>query len=247
MTDVEPTPTPEVPTWSADEAIKFLKEWNFSLGITLLVITIILQFGYTSRSMFIYVIKMIILWLMWPLTIILTIFNCVYALNNVYLGFSIVFAIVSIIMWIVYFVNSIRLFIRTGSWWSFNPETNNLMCIDLKGRMYVRPVIEDYHTLTCTLMRGTLYIQGIKLGSGYSLHDLPAYVTVAKVSHICTYKRVSTDRIGSDMSGFAVYVKSKVGNYRLPSDRGASDNSLLPAGNTRTRFGRDPALLANEI
>nr|QXP00774.1 membrane protein [Betacoronavirus 1] len=225
------TPEP-VYSWTADEAIRFLKEWNFSLGIILLVITIILQFGYTSRSMFVYVIKMIILWLMWPLTIILVIFNCVYALNNVYLGFSIVFAIVSIIMWIVYFVNSIRLFIRTGSWWSFNPETNNLMCIDMKGRMFVRPIIEDYHTLTVTIIRGHLYIQGIKLGTGYTLSDLPAYVTVAKVTHICTYKRAFLDKIG-DISGFAVYVKSKVGNYRLPSSQ---------KGN-----GLDTALLRNNV
>nr|WEM02920.1 membrane protein [Canine respiratory coronavirus] len=225
------TPAPII-TWTADEAIKFLKEWNFSLGIILLFITIILQFGYTSRSMFVYVIKMIILWLMWPLTIVLTIFNCVYALNNVYLGFSIVFTIVAIIMWIVYFVNSIRLFIRTGSWWSFNPETNNLMCIDMKGMMYVRPIIEDYHTLTVTIIRGHLYIQGIKLGTGYSLSDLPAYVTVAKVSHLLTYKRGFLDKIG-DTSGFAVYVKSKVGNYRLPS--------------TQKGSGMDTALLRNII
>lgn len=219
-------------TWTADEAIKFLKEWNFSLGIILLFITVILQFGYTSRSMFVYVIKMILLWLMWPITIILTIFNCVYALNNVYRGFSIVFTIVAIFMWIVYFVNSIRLFIRTGSWWSFNPETNNLMCIDMKGRMYVRPIIEDYHTLTVTIIRGQLYMQGIKLGTGYSLSDLPAYVTVAKVSHLLTYKRGFLDKI-SDTSGFAVFVKSKVGNYRLPS--------------TQKGSGLDTALLRNNI
>ncbi|AUF40279.1 membrane protein [Porcine hemagglutinating encephalomyelitis virus] len=225
------TPVPVI-SWTADEAIKFLKEWNFSLGIIVLFITIILQFGYTSRSMFVYVIKMVILWLMWPFTIILTIFNCVYALNNVYLGFSIVFTIVAIIMWVVYFVNSIRLFIRTGSWWSFNPETNNLMCIDMKGRMYVRPIIEDHHTLTATIIRGHLYIQGIKLGTGYSLSDLPAYVTVAKVTHLCTYKRGFLDRIG-DTSGFAVYVKSKVGNYRLPS--------------THKGSGMDTALLRNNI
>ncbi|ATP66746.1 membrane protein [Myodes rufocanus vole coronavirus 2/JL2014] len=231
MSGVDTTPAP-VYSWTADEAIRFLKEWNFSLGIILLVITIILQFGYTSRSMFVYVCKMIILWLMWPLTIILTIFNCVYALNNIYLGFSIVFAIVSIIMWIVYFVNSIRLFIRTGSWWSFNPETNNLMCIDMKGRMYVRPIIEDYHTLTVTVIRGHLFIQGIKLGTGYTLSDLPAYVTVAKVTHLCTYKRAFLDKIG-DMSGFAVYVKSKVGNYRLPSNQKGT--------------GMDTALLRNNI
>lgn len=226
MSSSTPTPAP-VYSWTAEEAVRFLKEWNFSLGIILLVITIILQFGYTSRSMFVYVIKMIILWLMWPLTIILTIFNCVYALNSVYLGFSIVFAIVSIIMWIVYFVNSIRLFIRTGSWWSFNPETNNLMCIDMKGKMYVRPVIEDYHTLTATIIRGHLYIQGVKLGTGYALSDLPAYVTVAKVQHLCTYKRAFLDKIDGT-SGFAVYVKSKVGNYRLPSNKpGGSDTALL--------------------
>lgn len=231
MSSTDTTPAPSY-TWTADEAIKFLKEWNFSLGIILLFITIILQFGYTSRSMFVYVIKMFILWLMWPLTIILTIFNCVYALNSVYLGFSIFFVIVSIIMWIVYFVNSIRLFIRTGSWWSFNPETNNLMCVDMKGKMYVRPIIEDYHTLTCTIIRGHLYIQGIKLGTGYSLSDLPAYVTVAKVTHLCTYKRAFLDRIG-DTSGFAIYVKSKVGNYRLPSNQKGS--------------GMDTALLKNNI
>ncbi|QTF66159.1 membrane protein [Betacoronavirus 1] len=226
MSSSTPTPMP-IYQWTAEEAVRFLKEWNFSLGIILLVVTIILQFGYTSRSMFVYVIKMIILWLMWPLTIIVCVFNCVYALNSVYLGFSIVFTILSVIMWIMYFVNSIRLFIRTGSWWSFNPETNNLMCIDMKGTMYVRPVIEDYHTLTATIIRGHLFIQGVKLGIGYSLSDLPAYVTVAKVQHLCTYKRAFLDKIDAT-SGFAVYVKSKVGNYRLPSNKTSGmDTALL--------------------
>lgn len=226
MSSTTSAPEP-VYQWTADEAVQFLKEWNFSLGIILLFITIILQFGYTSRSMFIYVVKMIILWLMWPLTIVLCIFNCVYALNNVYLGFSIVFTIVSIVMWIMYFVNSIRLFIRTGSWWSFNPETNNLMCIDMKGTVYVRPIIEDYHTLTATIIRGHLYMQGVKLGTGFSLSDLPAYVTVAKVSHLCTYKRAFLDKVDG-VSGFAVYVKSKVGNYRLPSNKpSGADTALL--------------------
>nr|Q0ZME4.1 RecName: Full=Membrane protein; Short=M protein; AltName: Full=E1 glycoprotein; AltName: Full=Matrix glycoprotein; AltName: Full=Membrane glycoprotein [Human coronavirus HKU1 (isolate N5)]ABC70722.1 membrane glycoprotein [Human coronavirus HKU1]ABD75508.1 membrane glycoprotein [Human coronavirus HKU1]ABD75516.1 membrane glycoprotein [Human coronavirus HKU1]ABD75524.1 membrane glycoprotein [Human coronavirus HKU1]ABD75628.1 membrane glycoprotein [Human coronavirus HKU1] len=217
------------PHWNSDQAITFLKEWNFSLGVILLLITIILQFGYTSRSMFVYLIKMIILWLMWPLTIILTIFNCFYALNNVFLGLSILFTIISIVIWILYFVNSIRLFIRTGSWWSFNPETNNLMCIDMKGKMYVRPVIEDYHTLTATVIRGHLYIQGVKLGTGYTLADLPVYVTVAKVQVLCTYKRAFLDKLDVN-SGFAVFVKSKVGNYRLPSSKSSGmDTALLRA------------------
>lgn len=58
------------------------------------------------------------------------------------------------------------------------------------------------------------------------------YVTVAKVTHICTYKRAFLDKIG-DISGFAVYVKSKVGNYRLPSSQ---------KGN-----GMDTALLRNNV
>lgn len=98
--------------------------------------------------------------------------------------------------------------------------------------MYVRPIIEDYHTLTVTIIRGHLYIQGIKLGIGYSLADLPAYMSVAKVTHLCTYKRGFLDRI-SDTSGFAVYVKFKVGNYRLPS--------------TQKGSGMDTALLRNNI
>nr|WCZ56017.1 MAG: M [Pika coronavirus] [Pika coronavirus]WCZ56027.1 MAG: M [Pika coronavirus] [Pika coronavirus] len=234
MADVTtPAPDENVINWTAEQAIQFLKEWNFSLGIILLFITIILQFGYVSRSMFVYVVKMFILWLMWPLTIILCIFNCVYAINGVYLGFSIVFTVVSIICWIVYFVNSIRLFIRTGSWWSFNPETNSLMCVDMKGKMYVRPIVSDYHTLTATIVRGHLHVEGIKLGTGYSLGDLPKYITVAKVSHLCTYTRAFFDRIG-ESSGFAIYVKSKVGNYRVP-------NSAAKMG------GSDTALLKNQI
>nr|USS99159.1 membrane protein [Grimso virus] len=211
--------------FTVEEAVAFVKDWNFSLGILLLLVTIILQYGYTSRSMFVYVVKMFILWLMWPLTIFLAVVNCVYPNGTVYLAISCIVAIVSIIMWIMYFVNSIRLFSRTGSWWSFNPETNLLVCLDLRGKIVVRPILEDHHTITVTIIRGHLYLQGVKLGNSYSLSDLPPYLTVARVTSLVTYKRAFLDKIG-DTSGFAIFVKHKVGNYRLPS---AKTNTLETA------------------
>lgn len=195
------------------EVFKAVKDWNFAVAVLLLFITILLQWGYPSRVKAIWVVKMFILWLLWPVSIAASVFAAVYPINRVAFGFAITFACITALMWLSYFVSSLRLLCRTGSPWAFMPETNMLLSVPFLGRTITRPILNDSAALQFFVLRGYVQFDGFILGKCQP-QDMPDVVTVAKASSLVWYKKALTRNVGPK-SGVVVYIKFKVGNHRL--------------------------------
>nr|WCC63339.1 membrane protein [Bat Coronavirus PaJX20]WCC63472.1 membrane protein [Bat Coronavirus PaJX20]WCC63481.1 membrane protein [Bat Coronavirus PaJX20]WCC63490.1 membrane protein [Bat Coronavirus PaJX20] len=201
-------------TLSNEEVLRLVKDWNFTWSVVFLLITIVLQYGYPSRSMFVYVIKMFVLWLLWPASMALSIFCAVYPIDLASQIISGILAAVSCAMWISYFVQSIRLFMRTGSWWSFNPESNCLLNVPVGGTTVVRPLVEDSTSVTAVVTDGYLKMAGMHFGA-CDFQRLPSEVTVAKPNVLIALKMIKRQAYGTN-SGVAIYHRYKAGNYRRP-------------------------------
>lgn len=201
---------------SNEYIVRALKDWNFAVAALLLFITALLQWGYPSRSKFIWLLKMFVLWLLWPLSIAASVFAILHPINTVSYGFAIAFACISGMMWVSYFVTSLRLLCRTRSLWSFVPESDMLLNMPLSGRTVVRPVLEDGPALQFFILRGMVWFSGFNLGRA-TMSELPDIVTVAKPYALVTYKKVLSRNVGAN-SGVAVYLKFKVGNHRVQRD-----------------------------
>nr|WCC63393.1 membrane protein [Bat Coronavirus PaGD17] len=201
-------------TISNDDIIRIVKDWNFTWSVVFLLITIVLQYGYPSRSMFVYVIKMFVLWLLWPSSMALSIFCALYPIDLASQIISGILAAVSCALWISYFVQSIRLFMRTGSWWSFNPESNCLLNVPIGGTTVVRPLVEDSTSVTAVVTDGYLKMAGMHFGA-CDFQRLPSEVTVAKPNVLIALKMIKRQAYGTN-SGVAIYHRYKAGNYRRP-------------------------------
>lgn len=130
-------------------------------------------------------------------------------------------------MWVSYFVQSIRLFRRTGSWWSFNPETNCLLNVPVGGTTVVRPLVEDSTSVTAVVTNGYLKIAGMHFGQ-CDFRSLPNEVTVAKPNVLIALKMVKRQDYGTN-SGVAIYHRYKAGNYRRPAIVQDEELALLRA------------------
>ncbi|AHY61343.1 membrane glycoprotein [BtVs-BetaCoV/SC2013] len=212
---------------SSEQIVAIVKDWNFAWSIIFLLITIVLQYGYPSRSMTVYVFKMLVLWLLWPASMALSIFCAVYPIDLSTQIISGIIAFISACMWISYFVQSIRLFMRTGSWWSFNPETNCLLNVPIGGTTVVRPLVEDSTSVTAVVTNGYLKIAGMHFGQ-CDYRSLPNEVTVAKPNVLIALKMVKRQDYGTN-SGVAIYHRYKAGNYRRPAIVPDAELALLRA------------------
>nr|UUT43652.1 membrane protein [Betacoronavirus sp.]WDR17882.1 membrane protein [Hipposideros armiger Coronavirus] len=212
-------------TISREDLIKVIEEWNFVLGIILLVFITLLQYAYATRSLALYIVKLVLLWLMWPLTFACFVLASIYYVNYVFMGFAIFFAVTVGIMWLGYWIASIRLFRRTGSVWSFNPETNRLLNVAVRGTMYTRPLADDSVVIVATIVRGTLLVAGHKLGRS-DLESLPNEITVATARTLSYYKLSRKVSLGAG-SGVATYLRYKVGNHRVPNAHTPEDQENL--------------------
>nr|WCC63463.1 membrane protein [Bat Coronavirus PaGZ19] len=201
-------------TLSNEEVLRLVKDWNFTWSVVFLLITIVLQYGYPSRSMVVYVFKMFVLWLLWPSSMALSIFCAVYPIDLASQIISGILAAISCAMWISYFVQSIRLFMRTGSWWSFNPESNCLLNVPVGGTTVVRPLVEDSTSVTAVVTDGYLKMAGMHFGA-CDFQRLPSEVTVAKPNVLIALKMIKRQAYGTN-SGVAIYHRYKAGNYRRP-------------------------------
>ncbi|QZL09686.1 M [plateatu pika coronavirus P83] len=193
-----------------------LLNWNFSWSVILTAFVAVLQYGNLKYSMILYILKMIIMWLLWPVVIALTIFDAVETFRNeryVMFGFSIALGVITLILWVMYFFNSFRLYRRTSSWWSFNPETNAIICLSVMGRNLTLPTPVCPTGITLTLLSGVLFVEGQRAASGVNIDNLPTYVTVAKPSVTIVYHRVGKSIRLSTATGWVYYVKSKAGDY----------------------------------
>nr|WCC63760.1 membrane protein [Bat Coronavirus TpYN16] len=210
-----------------DEVVNIIKDWNFSWSIIFLLITIVLQYGYPSRSMAVYVFKMFILWLLWPASMALSIFSAIYPISLASQIISGILAAVCAGMWLAYFIQSIRLFMRTGSWWSFNPESNCLLNVPIGGTTVVRPLVEDSTSVTAVVNDGHLKMAGMHFGR-CDYDRLPMEITVAKPSVLIALKMVKRQSYGTN-SGVAIFHRYKAGNYRRPTIIQDEELALLRA------------------
>nr|P36299.1 RecName: Full=Membrane protein; Short=M protein; AltName: Full=E1 glycoprotein; AltName: Full=Matrix glycoprotein; AltName: Full=Membrane glycoprotein [Canine enteric coronavirus INSAVC-1]BAA02413.1 unnamed protein product [Canine coronavirus] len=198
------------------DLIWHLANWNFSWSVILIIFITVLQYGRPQFSWFVCGIKMLIMWLLWPIVLALTIFNAYleYRVSRyVMFGFSVAGATVTFILWIMYFVRSIQLYRRTKSWWSFNPETSAILCVSALGRSYVLPLEGVPTGVTLTLLSGNLCAEGFKIAGGMNIDNLPKYVMVALPVRTIVYTLVGKKLKASSATGWAYYVKSKAGDY----------------------------------
>lgn len=201
--------------------IKLVEEWNFSLGIILFAFIVLMQYAYATRNLTLYVIKLLFLWLLWPITLTCFVLAAVYHINYAFMGVAIAFAVFITVMWLGYWIASIRLLRRTGSVWSLNPETNRLLNIAVRSTMYTRPLTEDASIIVATIYRGNLIVAGHKLGRA-DLGSLPNECTVATARTLSSYKLSWTREAGAG-NGVALYMRYKVGNHRVPNARATGD------------------------
>nr|WCC61749.1 membrane protein [Bat Coronavirus HlGD19] len=198
-----------------DQVVQHLRNWNFSWNVILTVFLVVLQYGQYKYSRLLYGVKMLILWLLWPCVLALSIFDswASFNVNWGFFAFSILMACITLVLWIMYFVNSFRLYRRTQTFWAFNPETDAILTLSVFGRQVSFPIIVAPTGITLTVLSGTLLVEGIKVATGVQVNQLPTYVTVAKANTTIVYQRAGRSLNARSNTGWAFYVRSKNGDY----------------------------------
>ncbi|QGX41954.1 membrane protein [alphacoronavirus sp. WA3607] len=210
-------------TIPVEEVVHHLRNWNFSWNVILTIFLIVLQYGQYKYSKVLYGLKMLVLWLLWPLVLALSIFDswASFGVNWTFFAFSILMSCITLLLWIMYFVNSFRLYRRTQTFWAFNPETDAIISLSVFGRNVSIPIITAPTGITLTVLSGTLLVEGIKVATGVLVNQLPSYVTVAKPGTTIVYQRAGRSLNAKSNTGWAFYVRSKNGDYSAvasPSD-----------------------------
>nr|QWN56329.1 membrane protein [Alphacoronavirus sp.] len=202
-------------TIPVEQVVAHLRNWNFSWNVILTVFLVVLQYGHYKYSAVLYSLKMMILWLLWPLVLALSIFDswASFGVNWTFFAFSILMCCITFILWVMYFVNSFRLYRRTQTFWAFNPETDAIMTLSVLGRQVSIPVIVAPTGITLTVLSGTLLMEGIKVATGVQVNQLPSYITVAKPTTTIIYQRAGRSLNTRSQTGWAFYVRSKNGDY----------------------------------
>nr|USF97424.1 M protein [Bat alphacoronavirus]USF97430.1 M protein [Bat alphacoronavirus] len=203
-----------------EEVVTHLRNWNFSWNVVLTVLLVVLQYGHYKYSRVLYGLKMAILWLLWPLVLALSLFDAWASFNYNwwFFAFSILMACITLVLWIMYFVNSFRLWRRARTFWAWNPETDSLLTTSVMGRQISIPMLGAPTGVTLTLLNGTLLVEGYQVATGVQVSMLPQFVTVAKSFTTIVYTRVGRSVNASSSTGWAFYVKSKHGDYSAVSD-----------------------------
>ncbi|QCX35163.1 membrane protein [Tylonycteris bat coronavirus HKU33] len=214
-----------VSTVPVDEIVEHLRNWNFAWNIILTLLLLVMQYGNFKYSKVLYGLKMLILWILWPVVLALSVFNA-YANFNISWGkftVSIIMACVTLVLWMLYFVNSFKLYRRTQTFWAFNPETDAIITLNVFGRTVAVPVITAPTGITLTVLNGQLLVEGHKVANGVQVNQLPGYVSVAKASTTIVYQRVSRSINVKSNTGWAFYVRAKNGDFSAV----ATDNGTM--------------------
>nr|ARI44796.1 membrane protein [Bat coronavirus] len=201
------------------EVLEHLRNWSFAWNIILTVLIVMLQYGNFKYSKILYGIKMAVLWLLWPCVIALSVTNAWadFNVNWAYFGISIFMLVVTLVLWIMYFLNSFRLYRRTRSFWAFNPETDSIIVFSVYGTTYSIPVIQAPQGITFTILSGTLLVDGIKIATAVRIDALPQYVTVAKATTTIVFHRVGKAVNERTQTGWLFFVRSGYGDYAAHS------------------------------
>ncbi|QXT50812.1 M [Anser fabalis coronavirus NCN2] len=178
-------------TLDVNQAEKVFKEYNLFLTCFFLFMTFVLQYGYATRSRFMYIIKMIVLWLFWPLNIAVGVLSCMWPVNTGGFVAAIVLTIMAILAFLGYWIQSIRLFKRCASFWAFNPESNAVGSINLNNGTVCKFSIESVPMVLSPIIKaGVLYCEGQWL-TKCTPSEVPNYMYVCTPDRRHTYKRVA--------------------------------------------------------
>ncbi|QGX41960.1 membrane protein [Alphacoronavirus sp.] len=217
-------------TIPVQDVVEHLRNWNFAWNVILTTLLVVMQYGNFKYSKILYGLKMLILWVLWPIVLALSIFDA-YANFQISWGkfaFSIIMACVTLVLWITYFVNSFKLYRRTQTFWAFNPETDAIITLNVFGRTVAVPVIVAPTGITLTVLNGQLLVEGHKIANGVQVNQLPSYVSVAKPSTTIVYQRVSRSINVKSNTGWAFYVRAKNGDFSaIASDNMSEKERLL--------------------
>nr|QDQ69138.1 membrane protein [Infectious bronchitis virus] len=215
-------------TLGTEQAVQLFKEYNLFVTAFLLVLTILLQYGYATRNKVIYILKMIVLWCFWPLNIAVGVISCIYPPNTGGLVAAIILTVFACLSFIGYWIQSIRLFKRCRSWWSFNPESNAVGSILLTNGQQCNFAIESVPMVLAPIIKnGALYCEGQWLAKCEPDH-LPKDIFVCTPDRRNIYRMVQ--KYTGDQSGnkkrFAtfVYAKQSVDTGELESVATAGSN-----------------------
>nr|WCC62289.1 membrane protein [Bat Coronavirus PaGD17] len=212
-------------TIPVEEVVEHLRNWNFSWNVILTIFLVVFQYGNFKYSRLLYGLKMLVLWVLWPTVFALSVFDAwvTFGVNWVMFAFSILMACITLILWVMYFVNSFRLYRRTQSFWAFNPETDAIITLNVFGRTVAIPVIVAPTGITLTVLNGQLLAEGYKVANGVQVGQLPSYVSVAKPTTTIVYQRVSRSINVKSNTGWAFYVRAKNGDFSAV----ATDNETM--------------------
>uniref|UniRef100_A0AB39ACS3 Membrane protein n=1 Tax=Bird gammacoronavirus AnasCN24 TaxID=3237959 RepID=A0AB39ACS3_9GAMC len=198
-------------TLGYDEAVEIFREYNLFLTAFLLFMSMILQYGYATRSRFMYVIKMIVLWLFWPLNIAVGVISCIYPVGTGGFAAAIVLTIFACLSFVGYWIQSIRLFKRCRSFWAFNPESDAVGSISLTTGQTCTFSIESVPMVLSPIIKaGVLYCEGQWLAK-CTPSEVPQHIYVCTPDRRNVYKRVaaySGDNKANKKS-FATFVFTK--------------------------------------
>lgn len=205
------------------DVIVHLRNWNFAWNVILTVFLVVFQYGQFKYSRVLYGLKMLVLWILWPTVFALSVFDCYVNFNYNWGMFavSIIMACATFVLWVMYFVNSFKLYRRTQTFWAFNPETDAIITLSVFGRQVAIPVITAPTGITLTVLNGQLLVEGYKVANGVQVGQLPSYVTVAKPSTTIVYQRVSRSINVKSNTGWAFFVRAKNGDFSaIATDNG---------------------------
>nr|AAC57077.1 membrane protein [Infectious bronchitis virus]AAC57883.1 membrane protein [Infectious bronchitis virus] len=195
------------------QAAELFKEYNVFVTAFLLFLSILLQYGYATRSRFIYILKMILLWCFWPLNIAVGVISCIFPPNT---GGSFVAAIIltvcgCLVFFLGYWIQSIRLFKRGRSWGAIKPRSYAGGPILLTNGQQCNFAIESVPVVLSPIIKnGVLYCEGQWLAKCEPDH-LPKDIFVCTPDRRNIYRMVQ--KYTGDQSGnkkrFATFVYAK--------------------------------------
>uniref|UniRef100_A0AB39AGH8 Membrane protein n=1 Tax=Bird deltacoronavirus HKU20 TaxID=3237953 RepID=A0AB39AGH8_9NIDO len=167
-------------------------EWQLIVFIVIIwALGIILQGGYATRFRFTYILKLILLWVLQPFTLVVTIWTAVdkgSEPTSALFIIAVIFSVLTFVSWAKYWYDSIRLAIKTKSAWALSPESRLLACmLDNSGIMHAVPL--DYlPTALCpVLVRGKFMLHGQCVAKQMTLSSVPRTFYVATPSHTYHY------------------------------------------------------------
>lgn len=210
------------------------EEWQLIVFIVIIwALGVILQGGYATRNRIIYILKLILLWLLQPFTLVVTIWAAVdkgsQPTSAVFI-IAVIFSVLTFISWLRYWYDSIRLVMKTHSAWSFSPENRLLAGImDPLGNWRCIPIDHMAPILAPVVKHGKLKLHGQELASAVPVTSPPKGMIVVSPSDTFHYTLKKTIESTDDRDlAVLIYQGDRASNAGLHSiTTSGSGNSRL--------------------